>query len=43
MIYDLYKGTKKDFENSEGELIKGKVTKAWLRGFFWQEILKLPM
>jgi len=34
MEYDLYKGTKADFDNSEGELIKGRVKKPWLRGFF---------
>jgi hypothetical protein len=33
MKYDIYKGTRADFENSGGELIKGKVTKQWLRGF----------
>jgi hypothetical protein len=33
MNYDIYHGNKKDFEESGGELIKGKVTKQWLRGF----------
>jgi len=40
MLYDLYKGTIKDFENSEGELIKGRVSKAWLRGFFLAREIK---
>jgi len=33
MKYDVYHGTKKDFEESEGKLIKGAVSEAFITGY----------
>ena len=34
MNYDVYHGTKEDFEQSGGKLIERKVSMPWLKGYF---------